>query len=63
MLLYYIPHVTGRWYEERLASGSWLLLTVRGGITYIFKLAAGVLGMPGRFAVAPTTSTIHTTWL
>jgi len=53
MLLYYFPHVTGRWYEERLVKGSWLLLTVRGGITYIFKLAAGVLGMPGRYAVAP----------
>jgi Heme/copper-type cytochrome/quinol oxidases, subunit 1 len=53
MLLHYFPHVTGRWYEERLAKGSWLLLTVGGGITCIFKLAAGVLGMPRRYAAAP----------
>jgi len=53
MLLYYFPHITGRWYEERLVKGSWLLLTVGGGITYIFKLAAGVLGKPGRYAAAP----------
>jgi cytochrome aa3-600 menaquinol oxidase subunit 3 len=53
MLLYYFPHITGRWYEERLAKGSWLLLTVGGGITYTFMLTAGVLGMPRRYAAAP----------
>jgi len=53
MLLYYFLHITGRWYEERLAKGSWLLLTVGGGITYIFKLAAGVLGTPGGYAATP----------
>jgi heme/copper-type cytochrome/quinol oxidase subunit 1 len=63
MLLYYFPHITGRWYEERLAKGSWLLLTVGGGITYTFMLAAGVLGMPRRYAAAPTPCIIRTTWL
>jgi len=53
MLLYYFPHITGRWYEERLARMSWLLLTVGGGITYTFMLAAGVLGMPRRYAASP----------
>jgi cytochrome aa3-600 menaquinol oxidase subunit 3 len=53
MLLYYFPHITGRWYEERLAKGSWLLLTVGGGITYTFMLTAGVLGMPRRYAASP----------
>ncbi|AET32213.1 cbb3-type cytochrome c oxidase subunit I [Pyrobaculum ferrireducens] len=53
-LLYYYPHITGRWYDERLARMSWGLLTVGGGLTYTMMLAAGVLGMPRRYAASPT---------
>ncbi len=54
MLLYFFPHITGRWYEERLAKGAWLLLTVGGGITYTFMLAVGLMGMPRRYAAVPS---------
>jgi cytochrome aa3-600 menaquinol oxidase subunit 3 len=50
---YYFPHITSRRHEERLAKGNWLLLTVGGGITHTFTLAAGVLGTPRRYAAAP----------
>lgn len=53
-LLYYFPHITGRWYNETLAKISWALLTIGGGVTYTFMLSAGLLGMPRRYAAAPS---------
>lgn len=52
-LLYYFPHLTGRWYDERLARISWALITVGGFATYTLMSAAGVLGSPRRYAAAP----------
>lgn len=56
-LLYYFPHLTGRWYDERLARISWALITIGGFATYTLMSAAGVLGSPRRYAAAPTPDT------
>ena len=53
-LLYYFPHLTGRWYHEGAARISWALITVGGFATYTLMAAAGVLGSPRRYAGAPT---------
>ncbi|AFA39797.1 Heme/copper-type cytochrome/quinol oxidase, subunit 1 SoxM-type [Pyrobaculum oguniense TE7] len=53
-LLYYFPHLTGRWYNERLAVLSWGLITVGGFMAYTLMSAAGILGSPRRYAAVPT---------
>ncbi len=52
-LLYYFPHLTGRWYNEKMAVASWALLTFGGGFTYTMMLAAGILGLPRRYPAVP----------